>query len=90
LLGIILVLPYLVDLVIKAYNRFPSTDWWGELHGKRLRPIDGKVRGFAQLIMKLTGGIEEKKLVALFILLEFLCGILAYAIFIVFDGGILR
>lgn len=90
LLGIILVIPYLIDLIIKAYNRFPSTNWWGELHENKLRPVDRKIRGFAQLIMKLTGGIEEKKLVAIFIIMEFFCGLVAYTVFIIFDGGILR
>jgi len=75
--GAILVLPYLVDFAIKAKNRFPSTKWWGELRGGKLYPVDGKVRGAAQLVMKLSGGITEKNLVLCFIAAEALCALLA-------------
>jgi len=27
--GMIVIIPYAVDFVIKAWNRFPSTNWWG-------------------------------------------------------------
>ena len=80
--GAILVIPYLLDFVIKAYNRFPSTEWWGEC-GKdgKLRPLGGKVRGLCQLVMKLTGGISERKLVLLFIAAEVLFGLLAILLY---------
>jgi hypothetical protein len=60
-----------VDFFIKAVNRFPSREWWGEVgpNGK-LRPVGGKVRGFAQLIMKKTGGITERDLTLTFIGME--------------------
>lgn len=75
--GFILVLPYLADFFIKAANRFPSTKWWGVLRSGKLLPVEGKVRGLAQLAMKLSGGISEKGLVLLFIAAEGLCGLLA-------------
>ena len=76
--GAILVIPYLLDFVIKAKNRFPSTQWWGEC-GKdgKLRPLGGKVRGLCQLVMKMTGGITERKMVLLFIAAEGLFALLA-------------
>ena len=80
--GAILVIPYLLDFVIKAYNRFPSTQWWGEC-GKdgKLRPLEGKVRGLCQLVMKATGGISEQRLVLLFIAAEGLFALLAILLY---------
>jgi len=76
--GAVLVIPYLVDFVIKAANKFPSKEWWGELgENGKLYPLGGKVRGFCQLVMKMSNGISEKKLVFLFIFFEVLCALLA-------------
>lgn len=75
--GAILVIPYLIDFAIKAKNRFPSTKWWGELKDGKLYPVEGKVRGAAQLVMKLAGGITERNLVLTFIAAEALCALLA-------------
>ncbi|MFA5929929.1 MAG: hypothetical protein WC861_03540 [Candidatus Micrarchaeia archaeon] len=76
--GAILVVPYLLDFVIKAANRFPSREWWGEC-GKdgKLRPLGGQVRGLCQLVMKQAGGISERRLVLLFIAAEVLFALLA-------------
>jgi len=79
--GAILVIPYVLDFFIKAKNRFPSTKWWGELKGGKLYPLEGKVRGAAQLVMKLSGGITEQKLVLVFIAAEALCALVAIALF---------
>ncbi len=79
--GAILVIPYVADFFIKAYNRFPSTKWWGELKGGKLYPLEGKVRGAAQLVMKLSGGISEQKLVLTFIAAEALCALAAILLF---------
>ncbi|HNT61173.1 MAG TPA: hypothetical protein PKJ97_04320, partial [Candidatus Bilamarchaeaceae archaeon] len=49
--GALILSLYVVDFFIKAYNRFPSSKWWGELKGGKLYPVEGKVRGFAQLVM---------------------------------------
>ena len=77
--GAILVIPYLFDFAIKAYNRFPSTGWWGEMKGEngKLHPLGGKVRGLCQLVMKMAGGISEQRLVLLFIAAEGLFALLA-------------
>ena len=80
--GFILVIPYLFDFVIKAVNRFPSKDWWGELtiDGK-MHPLNGKVRGFCQLMMKMTGGITEQKLVRDLIVFEVDVALIAIALY---------
>lgn len=75
--GAILVVPYLLDFAIKALNRFPSTKWWGGLRAGKLYPLEGRVRGLAQLVMRLSGGISEQRLVLFFIASEALCALLA-------------
>jgi UDP-N-acetylglucosamine--dolichyl-phosphate N-acetylglucosaminephosphotransferase len=79
--GAILVIPYVLDFFIKAYNRFPSTKWWGELRGGRLHPLEGRVRGLAQLVMKLYNGVSEQKLVLTFIAAEAVCAAAAILLF---------
>jgi UDP-N-acetylglucosamine--dolichyl-phosphate N-acetylglucosaminephosphotransferase len=64
----LLLLLYVADFFVKLANRFPSSKWWGEWKGGKLYPVEGKVRGLCQLIMKHSGGISEQKLVLLLIL----------------------
>ncbi len=75
--GFILVIPYLADFAIKAANRFPSTKWWGDFRRGKLFTLENRVRGFAQLVMKLSNGISERNLVLVFIGMEAACGLLA-------------
>jgi UDP-N-acetylglucosamine--dolichyl-phosphate N-acetylglucosaminephosphotransferase len=78
----IVFIPYLVDFIVKAQNGFPSTGWWGELkNGKLYCPVE-KPRGFAQLVMKMLNGIEEQKLVLLFIGIEAIFAIAGVALFL--------
>jgi len=77
-LGAILVIPYVLDFFIKAYNGFPSSKWWGELRNGKLYPIEGRVRGLCQLAMKLAGGISEQRLVLSLVLFEMLIGLAAF------------
>ncbi|MBN1169434.1 hypothetical protein JXA56_00240 [Candidatus Micrarchaeota archaeon] len=79
--GAILIIPYVIDFFIKLCNRFPSTKWWGENRDGKLYPVDNKVRGFAQLIMKLSNGITEQNLVFIFIGLEAVFGAIALILF---------
>ena len=79
--GALLLLPYVVDFFIKLANRFPSRDWWGEYRDGKLYPLGGKVRGFAQLIMKIRNGISEKQLVMTLILIQAVVAVIVLAIF---------
>lgn len=82
LAGVIVIIPYALDFLLKAKNGFPSRGWWGEYQdGKLYCPQRGPV-GLAQLVMKLTGGISERNLVLLLMLLEALCGLIAILWFI--------
>ena len=65
----IVFIPYLMDFAVKAWNRFPSSNWWGEYRDGKLYCKDSP-RGFAQLVMKMLNGIEETKLVLFFVALE--------------------
>ncbi len=80
--GAILMVPYVIDFFIKAWNRFPSSKWWGEIKNGELYPVDGKVRGFAQLVMKIAGGISEKNLVLCFIAMEIIFGLIVIALYL--------
>jgi UDP-N-acetylglucosamine--dolichyl-phosphate N-acetylglucosaminephosphotransferase len=52
LAGVIVIIPYLLDFVIKAKNRFPSKGWWGIYRGGKLYcPESGPV-GLGQLILQ--------------------------------------
>ncbi|MEM2963163.1 MAG: hypothetical protein QXW70_04065 [Candidatus Anstonellales archaeon] len=82
--GAILVIPHIIDFFIKLANRFPTDYWWGEEKDGKLYPYGGKVRGFAQLVMKITGGISERNLVIVFIGFEVIC---AVAVLIIFSRG---
>lgn len=44
--------------------------------GVKLYPVGGKVRGFAQLVMKLHNGITEKRLVACFVAMQIVVAML--------------
>lgn len=74
--GALLLVPYIGDFFIKAANGFPSSKWWGECKGGKLYPVDGKVRGLAQLVMKLSGGISERNLTLAFVLMELVVAVL--------------
>ncbi len=80
--GAILMVPYVIDFLIKAKNRFPTSNWWGELREGKLYALDGKVRGFAQLLMKLSKGISEKNLVLAFFAIELLFGIIVLFLYL--------
>jgi len=73
--GIIVFIPYVVDLVFKVTHRFPKS--FGELrNGKLYCPADGP-KGLCQAIMKLAGGIHERTLVLVLMGIEALFGALA-------------
>ena len=73
--GILLMIPYFADFVIKIKNKFPKEIEYTQLrHGKLTA---SKVVGLPSLIMHLTGGISESKLVLLLVGIEALLGLTA-------------
>ncbi len=79
--GIILIIPYAFDFVIKAVNGFPSKGWWGRYENGKLYPLGKKPVGLCQTVMYLFGGVSERKLVLTLMGLEVLFGVLALLIF---------
>ena len=81
LAGVILIIPYGLDFLLKAKNRFPSAGWWGIYQDEKLHcPEHGPV-GLAQLVMKLTGGLSERQLVLTLMGVEALAGLIAILLF---------
>ena len=73
--GIILLIPYLIDFIIKAMNKFPYS--FGEYKdGKLYCPDSGPV-GLGQLVMKLFNGISERNLVIVLMGIEVILGAIA-------------
>jgi len=78
--GVILLIPYIIDFLIKAKNHFPySFGIYRE--GKLYCPEDGPV-GLGQLIMKVCGGISERNLVLLMMGIEAVFGVVAILLYI--------
>ncbi len=80
--GVIVIIPYALDFLIKAAHGFPSQGWWGELRadGKLHCPENGPV-GLAQWVLKLTGGVHERTLVLTLIGIEALFGLVAVSLY---------
>ncbi len=80
--GAILMIPYVADFFIKAYKKFPSSKWWGEYRMGKLYALEGRIRGLAQLAMKVFRGISEVNLVLFFIGIEVIIGIVVLALYL--------
>ncbi len=80
--GIIVIIPYALDFLIKAAHGFPSRGWWGELgeDGRLYCPDNGPV-GLAQWVLKVTGGLHERTLVLILIGFEAVCGLAAVLLY---------
>ena len=77
--GVILIIPYVLDFLIKAKNRFPYS--FGVYREGKLYCPDGGPVGLAQLIMKLTGGISERNLVLVLMGIEAIFGVIAILLY---------
>ncbi len=75
--GVIIIIPYGVDFVLKAMNRFPSKGWEGTYKNGKLYCPKSRPVSFCQLIMKIFGGITERKLTLTFIGMEVIFGLIA-------------
>ena len=80
--GVIIIIPYVLDFLIKAKNHFPGKNWWGiHKNGKLYCPESGPV-GLCQLIMKMAGGISERNLVLVLMGVEAVFGLIAILVYI--------
>ena len=80
--GIIIIIPYVVDFIIKAKNHFPGEGWWGIYRSGKLYCPDSGPVGLCQLIMKLFGGISERNLVLVLMGIEAVCGVMAILLYV--------
>lgn len=80
--GLLVIVPYALDFLVKAFHGFPSKGWAGELaEDGRLRcPSHGPV-GLAQSVLKVTGGLSERVLVVVFMGIEAVFGGLAILLY---------
>lgn len=80
--GVIIIIPYLIDFLIKAKNHFPCKNWWGVYKdGKLYCPDSGPV-GLCQLIIKVCGGISERNLVLVLMGVEAVFGAVAILLYV--------
>jgi UDP-N-acetylglucosamine--dolichyl-phosphate N-acetylglucosaminephosphotransferase len=81
LAGVIIMIPYAIDFFIKAANRFPSHGWEGIYREGKLYCPEPRIKGLAQLIMQLTGGVSERNLTLILIGTEAVFGGIAIWLF---------
>ena len=79
--GIIVIIPYVLDFIIKAANHLPSEGWWGTYKDGKLY-CPGSPISLCQWVMKISGGISEKNLVLILIGIEAFFGLMAILIFV--------
>ncbi|MCX6695311.1 MAG: hypothetical protein NTU61_03360 [Candidatus Altiarchaeota archaeon] len=77
--GIILILPFFVELFLKLRGGLKEQSWCGIKGGKLVCEKLGKVYGLGRLVMHLTGGVSEKGLVLVLISVEVLFALVALA-----------
>ena len=78
--GAILLIPYIIDFLIKARNRFPYS--FGVYRGGKLYCPEGGPVGLGQMIMKVCGGISERNLVLVLMGIEVVLGVVAILIYV--------
>jgi len=69
-LGLFLIAPFVVEFVLKARSRFSAESWCDVRDGLLVCSKGGEVYGLGRLVMYLSGGVSEKKLVLSIILVE--------------------
>lgn len=78
--GVIIIIPFVADLVLKAMNGFPKSFAVHE-DGKLYCPEDGP-DGLAHLVLKLAGGLTEQSLVLVLLGIEGVFALLAVVYYI--------
>jgi UDP-N-acetylglucosamine--dolichyl-phosphate N-acetylglucosaminephosphotransferase len=78
--GIIIVIPYAIDFLIKAKNHFPYS--FGIYRDGKLHCPDSGPVGLCQLVMKVCGGISERNLVLVLMGIEAVFGVVAILVYV--------
>ena len=77
--GAIIIIPYVIDFLLKAKNCFPYS--FGIYREGKLYCPDGGAVGLAQLIMKVCDGISERNLVLVLMGIEVVFGAIAILLY---------
>ena len=75
--GVIVIIPHLLEFLIKARNRFPNTDWWLTYKEGKLYCPESGPKGLGQFIAKIAGGMKERDITLAVMGLEAVCGAVA-------------
>lgn len=79
--GAILVIPFVVDFFLKAASGFPKSFADVGADGK-LRAPKGKIRGLADLVLSVSGGLSEKALVMRLLAIEAVFALIVLALYV--------
>ncbi len=80
--GIILVLPFFLELFLKLRGRFREQSWCAVEGSKLVCRSRGDVYGWGRLVMYLSGGISERNLVLVILGVEALFGLAAVLMYL--------
>jgi len=68
--GIILIAPFFAELYLKARGRFMVQSWCEVRGGRLICPSRGEVYGLGRLVMYVSGGVSEERLVLTLLCVE--------------------
>jgi len=77
--GIILIIPFFFELLLKFRGRFKEQSWCGLRAGKLVCDKKGQVYGLGRLVMHYSGGIGERNLVLCLVSIEVVFALIAFA-----------
>ncbi len=77
--GVIIIIPYFLDFLIKATNRYPKS--FGVYRNGKLYCPESGAMGLGQWLMKLTGGISERNITLTLMGIEVVFGAVAIWLF---------
>ena len=83
--GVVIIIPYFLDFLLKASAGFPSRGWEGNLDedGRLHCPEGTRPVSLPQLVMKITGGIKECSLTLVIMGLEAIAGTFAVLLYVI-------
>lgn len=70
--GIILIIPFFLELILKMKSKFKAESWCDVKDGKLICSNKNEIYGWGRLIMYISGGIKESKLVMVILGVEIL------------------
>jgi UDP-N-acetylglucosamine--dolichyl-phosphate N-acetylglucosaminephosphotransferase len=80
-LGIVLILPFFAELFLKMRGGFKAQSWCGVEGDKLVCRKTGDVYGLGRLVMYLSGGITEKNLVFVLLIVEFVFALVGVSLY---------